>query len=143
MIYKFRRPSEEEIVTEFFLPDKSVLDTLARNMTLAKYNADGYICAGFVRVDKETYLNARLNQTVQEYCENEEYRRNMTERYHNHTVTSEVFFETMRLVDDWKWACLKKLNMQVRRLIREDFNIWNEIALQLYDGVHGHNSVTV
>ena len=40
----------------------------------------------------------------------------------------------MRLIDDFKWTCLSKLEQQVRRLVREDFTVQNEIALQLYDG---------
>lgn len=141
MIYKFRRPQEDAYVTEFFLPEKCLIDKLQRLKTLSEYSKNGYVCAGFVAVDKETYLNARLNETVKEYCDNEAYRRDTQERYYQNSLSNKVYFETMRLIDDFKWTCLSKLEQQVRRLVREDFTVQNEIALQLYDGLHGLNCI--
>lgn len=141
MIYKFRRPQEDDYVTEFFLPEKCLIDKLQRLKTLSEYNKNGYVCAGFVAVDKETYLNARLNETVKEYCDNEAYRQDTQERYYQNSLSNKVYFETMRLIDDFKWTCLSKLEQQVRRLVREDFAVQNEIALQLYDGLHGLNYI--
>ena len=141
MIYKFRRPQEDDYVTEIFLPDKCLIDKLQRLKTLSEYSKNGYVCAGFVAVDKETYLNARLNETVKEYCDNEAYRRDTQERYYQNSLSNKVYFETMRLIDDFKWTCLSKLEQQVRRLVREDFTVQNEIALQLYDGLHGLNCI--
>lgn len=143
MIFKFRRPEEEDIVTEFFLPDTDVFDKLRRLKTLADYRLDGYICCGFVRVDKETYLNARVNETVRQYCENEDYRQSVLGQYQTRAINSEVFFDTMRMIDDFKWTCLKKIEMQVRRIIREDFEVQNEIAVQLFDAVHDNNSLMI
>lgn len=140
-ILKFRKPQDNDIVTEFLLPDKSLFDKMARLKTLADYRVNGYICCGFVTVDKETYLNARLNESVREYCENEDYRKEVVGQYHRSVISNQVFFETMRLIDDFKWTCLKKIEMQVRRLIREDFSVQNEVALQLFDAVHGNNSL--
>ena len=141
MIYKFRTPQEHDYVTEFFLPEKCLIDKLQRLKTLSEYSKNGYVCAGFVAVDKETYLNARLNETVKEYCDNEAYRRDTQERYYQNSLSNKVYFETMRLIDDFKWTCLSKLEQQVRRLVREDFTVQNEIALQLYDGLHGLNCI--
>ena len=141
MIYKFRRPQEDDYVTEFLLPEKCLIDKLQRLKTLSEYSKNGYVCAGFVAVDKETYLNARLNETVKEYCDNEAYRRDTQERYYQNSLSNKVYFETMRLIDDFKWTCLSKLEQQVRRLVREDFTVQNEIALQLYDGLHGLNCI--
>ena len=128
-------------MTEFFLPEKCLIDKLQRLKTLSEYSKNGYVCAGFVAVDKETYLNARLNETVKEYCDNEAYRRDTQERYYQNSLSNKVYFETMRLIDDFKWTCLSKLEQQVRRLVREDFTVQNEIALQLYDGLHGLNCI--
>ena len=141
MIYKVRRPQEDDDVREFFLPEKCLIDKLQRLKTLSEYSKNGYVCAGFVAVDKETYLNARLNETVKEYCDNEAYRRDTQERYYQNSLSNKVYFETMRLIDDFKWTCLSKLEQQVRRLVREDFTVQNEIALQLYDGLHGLNCI--
>lgn len=142
MIYKFKQPQQEEIMTEFFLPDKSFLDKVRRVKRLAEIREEGYICAGFVRVDRETYLNARLAETVKDYCENEKYREEVLYRYQEEqSMTSQVFFDTMRLIDDYKWTCLRKIQMQVRRILNSGLEVWNEIALQLYDGICGNNSL--
>lgn len=143
MIYKFRKPQEEEYVTEFFLPDKCLVDKLSRTKTLAEYRANGYVCAGFVSVDKETYLNARLNETVKDYCANEDFRQDVQEKFNQCSITSKVYIDTMRLIDDFKWTCLSKLDRQVRRIVNEDFCIQNEVAVQIYDALHGLNSVRV
>lgn len=141
MIYKFHLPDEEEYVTEFFLPDKSLTDKLLRLKKVSDYQKEGYMCVGFIAVDKETYLNARLNVTVKNYCDNESYREDVLNRYFQSGMSSKVFFDTMKLIDDWKWTCLSKLEMQVRRLLREDMTIQNEVAIQIYDGLHGMNSM--
>lgn len=143
MIFKMRKPQDNEIVTLFFLPDKSVFDKFRRMTELAEYRANGYMCSGFTCVDKETYLNARLNETVKDFCENEEYRRDVLDRHSRGLLSETVFFETMRLIDDYKWTCLKKLSMQVRRLVRDDYEVQNEIAIQLYDAMNGRNSVAL
>lgn len=143
MIFKMRKPQDNEIVTLFFLPDKSVFDKFKRMTELAEYRANGYMCSGFTCVDKETYLNARLNETVKDFCENEEYRRDVIDRHNRGLLNETVFFETMRLIDDYKWTCLKKLSMQVRRLVRNDYDVHNEVAIQLYDAMNGRNSVAL
>lgn len=144
MIYKFRLPQQEEVLTEFFLPDKTWLDKIERVKRIAEIRAEGYICSGFVRVNKETYLNARLEETVKEFCSNENYREKVLHEYQvEKTMTSQVFFDTMRLIDDFKWTCLQKIQMQVRRLINSGLDVWNEIALQLYDSINGNNSVII
>ena len=120
---------------------KKLKRSILKLKTLSEYSKNGYVCAGFVAVDKETYLNARLNETVKEYCDNEAYRRDTQERYYQNSLSNKVYFETMRLIDDFKWTCLSKLEQQVRRLVREDFTVQNEIALQLYDGLHGLNCI--
>lgn len=141
LIYKFRRPQTEEYVTEFFLPETCLADKIHKAKTLSDYQKNGYMCAGFVAVDKETYLNARLAQTVKDYCDNEAYREEVQRRYFQCEMSSRTFFDTMRLIDDFKWTCLSKLEQQVRRLLREDFSVQNEIAIQIYDGLHGMNSM--
>ena len=144
MIYKFRLPQQEEVLTEFFLPDKTCLDKIERVKRIAEIRAEGYICSGFVRVNKETYLNARLEETVKEFCSNENYREKVLHEYQvEKTMTSQVFFDTMRLIDDFKWTCLHRIQMQVRRLINSGLDVWNEIALQLYDSINGNNSVII
>lgn len=142
MIYKFRQPQSEEVMTEFFLPDKTWLDKIERVKKLAEIRAAGYICSGFVRVNKETYLNARLEETVREFCGNEKYREKVLHQYQvERTMTSQVFFDTMSLIDSFKWSCLHKIEMQVRRLLNSGLEVWSEIALQLYDGIKGNNSL--
>lgn len=141
-IFKFRRPQEEEIVTLFFLPCKDIVDKIARDRELKSMVDNGYMCAGFVNVDRETYLNARIDETVRQFCENERFRTECVERFSAGGMSLKTFTDTMRLVDDFKWTCLTKIDMQVRRVLnREGFDVRNEIALQLYDGLHGNNDL--
>lgn len=141
-IFKFRRPLEEEITTLFFLPCKDRISEIKRDRELKNMTDNGYICAGFVNVDKETYLNARLDETVRQFCENEKFRMDCVQKFSSGSMSLQTFTDTMRLVDDFKWTCLTNIYGQVRRLLyREEFDVRNEIALQLFDGLNGNNDL--
>ena len=141
-IYKMKNVTTGEIITEFFLPVKDLRGSFDKRQRLARLNTDGYVCCGFVNVDKATYLTARLNETVNEFCQNDQYRQEFRQSYADRYL-DETFYETMRLIDDFKWTCLRKLDQQVRRLICEDMDVQNEIAVQLYDALHGRNSISI
>ena len=133
MIYKLYNGATGDYTTEFFLPDDSARRILERHLTLASYKERGYRVAGILYVDKEAYLNARLTNVVEEYLYEEKCEREAKYKFKNGLMSRDVYLDTMRMIQDYKWTCLKRIDINVRRMIREDYNIENEIALQLYD----------
>lgn len=120
----------DEQVTLFFLPDdkKSV-----RKSQIRSYEVDGYAFLAEAHVDKETYLNERLNIRVREYCDADKYEQYIREQCRKQEMKPDVFWDTMRCCQDNKWTSLMQIDMLVRRLARNDFDVQNEIALQLVD----------
>ena len=133
MIYKMYSEELENYTMEFFLPDESLKRLAYRLLTLADYKERGYRVAGVLYVDKEAYLNARLANTVEDYLYEDRLEREVKEKFRRGQMNREVYLDTMKAIQDFKWTCLKKIDFQIRRMVREDFDVENEIALQLYD----------
>ena len=138
MIYSFYREGEgmEDsffFLHKFFLPDTTWERKHDRKMELAQLKKEGYQIAGVLYVDKESYLNARLNYHVAEYI----YEDNLEQKYKLKLkcgeITPEVFDDTILMSEDYKWTKMKQIALTMRRLMREDFEIENEVAIQLYD----------
>lgn len=132
-IYKFYNKELDHYETEFFLPDDSLRRTAERLMKLASYKESGYQIAGILYVNKESYLNARLADTVEDYIYMDKLEREAKEKFEKGLMSLEVYTNTVVMIQDYKWTLLKKLKMQVDRMIRADFEVENEIAIQLYD----------
>lgn len=132
-IYSFYNKEFDNYQKEFFLPDSDFKHYLNRVLTVASMKENGYQVAGILYVNKETYLNARLNQTVEDYLYTDHNEEDAKRKYRRGEMDKEVYLDTMKLCQDFKWTCLKKIDMQIRRMVREDFDVENEIALQLYD----------
>ena len=134
IIYKLINSNDEEVIL-FFLPEKNTDEVLKRKtyrlLTLQSYKSQGYSVYAVAYVDKETYLNAKLDERVKEYCYVDKYEREFRER--RCEVSPEVYFDTIQCCEDNKWTALKQISMIIRRLIREDLDIQNEIGIQLYD----------
>lgn len=130
-VVKLRR--EDSVITEYFLPRTSLERKLDRWSRMNELKNNGYSVLAIVFVDKETYLNMRINDTVGDYCSQDKLEQEYRVKYRHGEVNRDVYIDTMKAIQDYKWTCLKKLDMQMRRLFREDFDCWNEIAIQLYD----------
>lgn len=133
MIYRLYRKDPEDMVTEFFLPDDDMKHKVRRLASLASYKKEGYQVFGIMYVDKECYLNARLTHTVQDYLYMDNQEEDTRRKYHSGEIDKEVALQTLEMIQDHKWTLLKVLSHQVDRLVRNDFSVENEIALQLYD----------
>lgn len=133
MIYKLYSKELDDYTTEFFLPDDSLRRILERQLSLACYKERGYRVAGVLYVDKEAYLNARLADTVEDYLYEDRLEQETRYKFRTGQMDRDTYLNTMKMIQDYKWTCLKKIDMQIRRLVREDFDVENEIALQLYD----------
>lgn len=133
MIYKFYNRGTDTYETEFFLPDDTFQRTVYRLLTIASYKEKGSQIAGVLYVDKESYLNARLTATVEDYIYEDQMEQETRRKYNCGQLERDVYLDTLKMIQDFKWTCLKKIDMQIRRMVREDFDVENEIALQLYD----------
>lgn len=134
IIYKLISKKGEEVVL-FFLPEKNTDEVLRRKtyriLTLQSYKSQGYSVFAVAYVDKETYLNAKLDERVKDYCYADKLQLEFRER--RHEVSPDVYFDTIQCYEDNKWTALKQISMIIRRLIREDLDVYNEIGIQLYD----------
>lgn len=133
MIYRLVKSTGEE-ETLFFLPEVDgdrLKRKVCRLLELQSYKSQDYEVYGILYVDKETYLNARLDYRVKEYCQLDQSERDT--RLRQREMTSETYLLTIEMIQDQKWTVLKQISMLMRRLIREDFDIHNEIGIQLYD----------
>ena len=133
MIYKMYCKELNDMVTLFFLPENSLRRLYERQVTIASYKDVGYKVAGILYVDRESYLNARLTDTVEEYLDNDIEEQLVKEDYRFGKITCEVALQKLELIQDYKWTLLKKIHKQVNRLISEDFVVENEVALMLND----------
>lgn len=133
MIYKLQRENPEDMVTKFFLPDDSLSRYFNRLAELSQMRENGYLVMGIAYVDKQTYLNERLNETVREYLYMDNSEEDTKWEYRCGEMTREVALKTLEMINDHKWTLLKVMASQIRRLMREDFDVDNEIAIQLYD----------
>ena len=133
MIYKMVNTKGEEEVL-FFLPEvdeDKLKRKLARLLEVQSYKNNGWSVFGVLYVDKETYLNARIDYKVKEYCHLDISEQETRQK--RNTMIPEVYYQTMQMIQDSKWCCLKCIAMNIRRCIREDFDVFNEIGIQLYD----------
>lgn len=134
IIYKLISKNGEEVVL-FFLPEKNTDEVLRRKtyriLTLQSYKSQGYSVFAVAYVDKETYLNAKLDERVKDYCYADRLQNEFRER--RHEVSPDVYFDTIQCCEDNKWTALKQISMIIRRLIRDDLDVYNEIGIQLYD----------
>ena len=86
MIYKFYNRGTDTYETEFFLPDDTFQRIAYRLLTIASYKEKGSQIAGVLYVDKESYLNARLNLTVEEYIDNDRYEQEVKQQYKDEII---------------------------------------------------------
>lgn len=121
------------MLNEYFLPMDSLERKFNRCKRMSALKHEGYVVLGIVFVDKETYLNMRINDTVEDYCYQDRLEQEYKIKYRHDEMDRDTYIDTMKLIQDYKWTCLKKLDMQMRRLFREDFECYNEVAIQLYD----------
>lgn len=134
MVYRMYNAELDDKTTVFFLPDKHDFQRLLdRKLRLLDLKKHGYEVLAVAFVDKECYLNERLNVVVEEYCYVDGTEQDIKAKYRQKEVDYDTFWNTIQCVQDFKWSCLKRIDMLVRRCAREDFDVWNEIALQLVD----------
>lgn len=124
---------DDSVITEYFLPRTSLERKIDRWSRMCDLKSEGYVVLATVFVDKETYLNLRINDTVDDYCYQDKLEQDYRYKYRIGELNRDTYIDTMKSIQDYKWTCLKRLDMQMRRLFREDFDCYNEIAVQLYD----------
>ena len=132
-IYKFYNKETNDYEVEFFLPDFSMRRIGYRLTSLADMKVRGYEIVGILKVDKEAYLNARLAKTVEEFIVEDRAEQEIKQKFQRGEVSKEVYGDTMQCIQNNKWHLYKSICRKVRRLLKEGFDVENEIALQIYD----------
>lgn len=119
-----------ETTTLFFLPDSLRLKI---NYTVRCYEKDGYSFLAEAHVDRETYLNEKLNDKVRKYCEADKQEQYIREQYRQNLITSDMFYDAISFCQNDKWVMLRLIERLIRKCAKEDLDVYNEIAIQLVD----------
>lgn len=125
-----RMVKDDEQVTLFFLPDSL---RLKLNYTVRCYEKDGYSFLAEAHVDRETYYNEKLNDKVRKYCEADRHEQYIREQYRQNLITSDDFYDMVSACENDKWVMLRLMEQLIRRMCQLDFDVDNEIAIQLVD----------
>ena len=133
LVYRLYNAEINDFLTEFFLPQSNILRRYNRSMRLADLKDSGYKVCAVLHVDEETYLNMRINRTVEDYLHQDQAEREICRKMRRGEVSQNVFVDTVKLIKEHKWTLMKILDMQMRRANDRDFDVDNEIALQLHD----------
>ena len=132
MIYKLFNEELNDTTVAFFLPD-NVRRRLERALALQSMKERGYLVIGMMYVDKETYLNARLTETVNEYKLMTDQEKEIREAFARGENSYRTTLRSLEIVQERQWSLLKKINRQIDRIIEDELEVKNEIAIQLND----------
>lgn len=133
LVYRLYNAEINDFLTEFFLPQSNLVRWYNRAARLLDLQDRGYRVCAILHVDEETYLNMRINRTVEEYLYQDHAEQETRLKYRRGKMTQNVYMDTMKLIKERKWSLNKILDMQMRRAQDKDFDVENEIALQLHD----------
>lgn len=133
LVYRLYNAEINDFLTEFFLPQSNLVRWYNRAARLLDLQDKGYRVCAILHVDEETYLNMRINRTVEEYLYQDHAEQETRLKYRRGKMTQNVYMDTMKLIKERKWSLNKILDMQMRRAHDKDFDVENEIALQLHD----------
>ena len=120
-------------LTEFFTPRKDFKALAYMALTRADDLEKGYKIVSILRVDKETYLNLKINNVVDDYTYQDQNERDIISSYSRGEVSLKVMKETIFQCESYKGTCLRRLDILLGRLEREDFECYNELAIELYN----------
>lgn len=124
---------EMGFLTEFFTPRKDFRALAHMALTIADDLERGYKIVSILRVDKETYLNLKINNVVDDYTYQDQTERDIRASYYRGEVSLKVMKETIFQCESYKGTCLRRLDILLGRLEREDFECHNELAIELYN----------
>lgn len=133
LVYRLYNAEINDFLTEFFLPQSNLARWYNRAARLLDLQDRGYRVCAILHVDEETYLNMRINRTVEEYLYQDHAEQETRLKYRRGKMTQNVYMDTMKLIKERKWSLNKILDMQMRRAQDKDFDVENEIAIQLHD----------
>lgn len=138
-IYKLVNYDNGDELLKFYLPEKDIplkeglRRQISRLLDLDSLKSEGYQVYGILYVTKDVYLNARLDEVVKEYCYLDNSERETRVKYKKGLMSQEVAMQTLELIQDQKWSDLKRINHLIHRMVIEDIDVENEIALMLND----------
>lgn len=132
MIYRLFNEEIDDTTVAFFLPDNA-RRRLERAIALQAMKDRGYLVVGMMYVDRETYLNARLTETVKDYKLMDEQEQDVREAFKRGENSYRTTLRSLEMIQDRKWQLLKRVNRQIERIIEDELEVKNEIALMLND----------
>ena len=131
-VYKLTKADD---TTTVYFPD---VDTVAKRVKVARriaeYNKEGYKVLCVLYVDKETFLNLRIDETVHSIVQADRDEQEIRRRFAEREMSKSVYAESMSANAEWRNTCMKKLEKQMKRLMfYEDMECHNEIAVELFN----------
>ena len=136
-IYRMENKMTKDEVLKFYLPEEGVSSKTAlkrkagRVLELHELKKKGYVITAEILVNREDYLNTRLNVLVGEYCKLDRSEREL--RLLRSLYTKPNFCRDLEAILEQKRVALKRVISLIRRMNNEDLDIRNEIALMMYD----------
>ena len=96
-----------------------------------------YIDRGYVvdshLVDKEHYLNAKIDWEVREFCFFDAQEKELKEKALKGDVSVKVLIDTLDLIHAQKETIARVIGMLIRRIIRENYDVFSELAIAIYN----------
>lgn len=127
-VYKLFNQTTGDKITEFFSPEKT-----GRIKTLQDYKRAGYSLISNERVDIERYLNLKIDNDVEEYVSQDKHEVEIRNKYESGKTTERVYIDTLKLIEEYRGSCLRKLKFHLSWLQHRDFDCTNETAIELYN----------
>lgn len=133
--------NDGDSVTLYFPEVDTVVKKVKVQKELDTYRKSGYQIACVLFVDKETYLNLRIDETVHNILKADNYEQEIKDRYNNREMSIGTYYESLEANNAWRKSNLDKLEKQMKRLLfYEEMNCTNEIAVELFNRI-GSNAV--
>lgn len=126
----------EDTKTLYFPKVDTVSKRVRATMEVAQYKKLGYSVLCVLYVDKETYLNLRIDETVREILQTDKVEQDLRTKFSEREMTKDTYLSSMTANSDYRKSCMKKLEKQMKRLLfYEDLDCHNEIAVELFNTV--------
>lgn len=101
------------------------------------YESDGFEKISEVVIPREDYVSWKLDRQVEDYLRNESYESEIKKKFGANKMDAKTFFDSLRLIADYRITCFTIMDMYIADLLAMDAEVTNEVALQIYDMLHG------
>lgn len=133
-VYRFYDVKKDSYYTEFYPPDnlnlERMFDKLVNNFFLRR---QGLKVVAVLNVDKESYLNLKLEDITEDYLYQEYVEEEARNKYKMGLIEVGTLKDTLMSCQNYKWTCLKRIAKVMKRIQREGLVCHSEKGMKLYN----------